>query len=168
MVESKREQSLEVLSVRPAASLPQQRKQRKRRRQFGEQGDPIVQALLDQREHSCQTEGCAPLSLTLDDLASHLGLAHETPVERRRLARNLQTTIFRANTKLAKQELTIASLYALGQWSYAIFRFSEIWGRPHFALEQEITRSQEGYFTETQVKSRKNVIAITPLRTRVS
>lgn len=123
-----------------------------------------MQALLNQRERSCQTGGCSPLSLTLDDLAEHLHLAHETPAERQRVARNLQQTIFRANTKLAKRELTIASLYALGQWSYAIFRFSEIWDWPHSALKQESARSKEDYFPETH----KNIIAITPLHTQVS
>lgn len=108
-----------------------------RRLRLGRMEAAVVQLLLAQRERSSQQGSHVPLALTVEALAEQLGLAYETPAERQRVARHLQQTIWRANAKLAAQDLTIASLYALGQGSYAIFGVSELWEAPPAALKRE-------------------------------
>lgn len=113
---------LPALPLAPAVPRPQRRLLR------GQAETAVVRALTAQRERYCQSGSRVSLCLTQDELAEQLGLVRETPTDRRRAVWTLQQTIWRVNSKLAAQDLIIASLHSsLGPPRYAIFRLHEIW-----------------------------------------
>lgn len=87
----------------------------------------LVQALSGQLERYCQSRGQTPRFLTLDELATRLGLPYQTPEERQRTLGNLQKATWRVKAKLYLAEWAVATLHTgLGGPCLALFHFSEI------------------------------------------
>lgn len=98
------------------------------RLRLGRRETAVVEALLAQRERSSLSRGQIPLCLTLDELAARLGLSCETPADARRAKRTLLKALWRVSSKLAAEELMIASLHtSLGVLGWAVFHLSEVW-----------------------------------------